>query len=179
MKSIFGLEMGVESFSTTLDHPECQEPVRLRYPDSVKNKFLALIGILSVFTVVLPWLHILDVGWVQIFGILDFMLVLFYRYRLRRIIEVSEQGVCELLGKKEWRWTWSEIEEVRHTSVTLAGSIPAHRMVVEHKSTHDITFDDQMSNYDDAVTLIRRFWHNGTSRKIELNSVPFILMKYW
>jgi len=177
-KYICGLEMD-KYFSTSSLTSEINQIIRMQYPDSVKNKFRAIIVILALFIVALPWLNIFDTGWIQIFVIFDLILVVFYRYRLRRIIEVSEQGISEILGKKKWYWKWNEIEEVRHMIALQTGSMPANRITVEHHSTHDITFDDQMVGWDEALKLIKRIWHNGNKRKIELTSVPFILMKYW
>jgi len=155
------------------------EPITLQYSQSVKGQFKAVIGIVTLFICLMPWLHLFNIGWIQIFVVLDIMLILFYRYRICRVIEVSETGVSEFLGKQEWVWTWSEIHEISETKASQMSVSPRNRLVVEHKSTHDIAFDDQMEGYGRALELIQQNWVEKNGKKIDITHIPFFLLKFW
>lgn len=153
--------------------------VVLRYPKAVRVRFFTFIILIALFTAFMPWLGIFGTGWIQIFALGDFLLILFYRYRLIRTIIVTNDGITEKLGKREWNWTWEDIAEIRETTATGAGTSPTRRMVVEHASTHDMAFDDDMPGYDAAVEIVRRQWEHLPGHRIARSSVPMFLWKYW
>ncbi|HPQ40061.1 MAG TPA: hypothetical protein PLV45_06770 [bacterium] len=151
----------------------------LKYTDSVRTRFFTLIILLSMFIAALPFIRLFSPGWTQLFLMVDLLLILFYRYRLIRTIIVTDDGISEILGKREWHWEWNEIAEIRETTATNPGAAPSRRMVVEHESTHDMAFDDDMPGYDAAVTVIRRQWEKPSTRRIASHRVPMFLLKYW
>jgi hypothetical protein len=150
------------------------DTVILTYPDNVKSRFKAILIMLTLLIVILPWLHIFHGGWLQLLIILDLILFLFYWYRIRREIEVSESGIREKMGRSETFWRWNEIAEI-HEVVTHESAEPSARMTIEHQSTHQVSFDTQMGNFAKAREIVEVNW----SGCISVSRVTMILMKYW
>ncbi|MBN1296963.1 hypothetical protein JXA80_09295 [bacterium] len=141
----------------------------------IKIGILLLTGCI----VLIPWLGFLDPGWIQILAMGDFILILFYRFRMIREIKVSRSGVSETLGRRCWEWSWDDVSEIRETRATRIGSVPGRRLSIEHESTHDMSVDDEMPGYDDVVTIIRAVWEDGEKRRIRIQTTPFFLFRYW
>ncbi|MBN1879271.1 hypothetical protein JW823_04095 [bacterium] len=161
---------------------EADDPVPvciLQYGKDIRNRFKTLIGILGFIAILSYLFEILHSGWFILIIIGLFILIAYYRYRICRTIRISGKGVAESVAGRDWFWTFEEIVRITETSASRSGSEPSKRLVMEHASSLDIAIDNQMMGYEDAFTMIRRYWILGLKRKLSRNSIPFFLLKYW
>ncbi|MBN1355237.1 hypothetical protein JXA40_03095 [bacterium] len=155
------------------------EILKLEYPPPVKLKFLVLIaGVVTLF--ILRSLFVQDPAWLVLGVISVGALSIYYRFRILRVVTVSEKGVSQRVGRREWLWQWLEIRQVSEKiwsrSNLAHGSM--RRMTILHESGRDISFDTHMGPYQDAArTVTRTAKSHGVG--IEVREVPFFMLVYW
>ena len=153
--------------------------VVLKYGSHVINRFRTFIAMPVLAIALCLLLNIHHPGYLSLLVLSLFLLFLYYRYRICRQVAVSENGVRETVAGRTWIWRYSEIDTVTELKVTGTGSEPGRRMILEHETSLDVSIDDQMTGYDEAVGMIRDRWTAETSRRIDTRSVGYFLLKYW
>lgn len=167
-------------FSTsTQDYGKEDTIITLQYDSAVRHRFKTLIGICILITILTHWIQIFDSGWLSLMILFTIVLILYYHYRIRRRVQISRVGITENASGRDWCWTYSDIAEVTEYQTESLDSMPSRRIVIEHKSSHDIAFDNQMKGYDDAVAIIKANWCTTPDRRIEHKRIRFFILKFW
>jgi len=167
-------------FSTSTQDYGKEDPiVTLQYDVAVRSRFKTLIGLCILMTILTHWIPIFDSGWFSLMVMFTLIMVLYYHYRIRRKVQISRVGIKETAGGREWFWTYSEIADLTEFQLDSPDALPSRRIIIEHKSSHDIAIDDQMKGYDDAVEIIRTNWCTTPDRRIERKRIRFFILKFW
>jgi hypothetical protein len=165
--------------SSTSEQYDEFAPVTLQYDKSVHTKFKTLIVFVLFLAVISPFTFLWGTGWSSILFASAVVLAIYYLKRIKRVIRLSDKGVYEKSFWRERYWTYAEIADIVDMIANHPTSDPSRRVNLEHVSTHDISIDDQMDGFNDALSLVQKFWVESLSKRMNRKHVQFFVLKYW
>ncbi len=153
----------------------------MRYDNDIRSKFKFSFLIIGLFFL---WglFFISDPGWLSL-GVTIFLIMLaFYKFRIDRVVEIDQDGICEKALFRQWHWPWDQVFQINRK---LTGGIESEqrarrmeRIIIVHESGREVAIDSHMKKFPAAWKFI---WRQSREYKIPLDTqeVAFFLLYYW